>query len=548
MPRARITPQQVRALSQRYGRTCAACGTRRDLQIDHIDPVAAGGEDEPRNWQWLCGYHNRKKGTRRIDYRHGWRAWTLVRWYRRMTLWGDTPMAKVARKATGGSGSVLRFLVGVALVVAAIFFLPVYVAEQLVVRELVGGWLAEQWHALTSGLFSVLRNTWYIGVVVLAIILYRVTGVTHAEGGRWPIPTYMLLLHPWLAVESNRRYQQVELIRAQNPLGNLTHLNLRSDPSALQSLIDQGPARVELHTWFPELVNYDAHVMLVGGTGSGKSTIARALLAARAQTDKIVILDPHGRLDYNDPNQEHLNDWLGLVSVGVGRDFPAIARMIETLHAEFNRRGVPGNKLGQGITVFMDEVPAIVDETDGSMEYVVKWIRETRKYGIRVVMLTQGKEVKTLGIEGEGSVRDSLKTVLLGGLAKGVPGNEHAGDYAGALVNGNTYNAKEDAHAIDTSGVPRLPAPPLDDSVVWVPDPLLLPSSSSSNVPLLTGFTPKKKRKKNGLSDEQRVIILDVKANGGNKSDAARALGKTNGGTFAAKLSEVWDEDEQDEE
>lgn len=114
---------------------------------------------------------------------------------------------------------------------------------------------------------------------------------------------------------------------------------------------------------------------------------------ARSPTSDVVKVGgdddtPHGRTDYNDPEQKHLNDWLGLVSVGAGGDFAAIEGMIATLHAEFNRRSVPGNKLGQGITVFLDEVPAIVSETEDAMSYVVKRIRETRKYGIRVILLT----------------------------------------------------------------------------------------------------------------------------------------------------------------
>jgi hypothetical protein len=147
--------------------------------------------------------------------------------------------------------------------------------------------------------------------------------------------------------------------------------------------------------------------------------------------------------------------------------------------------------------------------------------------------------VKTLGIEGEGSIRDSLQTVLLGAHAKGVPGNEHAGQYAGALMNGNTYSAKEDAHAIDTSGVPRLPVRQLNDTVLWKPDPALIPPSSSAGV--LEGENSTSPKKHDEATPEERQQILEIKARGGNKTDACREVYNGSwGGTSWYKVCAVW--------
>jgi hypothetical protein len=206
--------------------------------------------------------------------------------------------------------------------------------------------------------------------------------------------------------------------------------------------------------------------------------------------------------------------------------------MVRTLDAEFQRRSVPGNKLGKPITVFVDEVPAIVSNTDGVMQIGVGWIREVRKYGIRIMLLTTGKEVKALGIEGEGSIRDSLQTVLLGGFAKGVPGNEHAGQYAGAIVNGNTYSAKEDAHAIDTSGVPHVPVRQLDDSVVWQPDPALLAATTTTDGPKLLEIGPKKSSS-SGLTPEQVARVLALHDEQRSLSAIAKSvIGYTGGGAL----------------
>lgn len=42
---------------------CVACGTSKDLSVDHIIPVALGGSDHIRNLQCLCRRCNSSKGA-----------------------------------------------------------------------------------------------------------------------------------------------------------------------------------------------------------------------------------------------------------------------------------------------------------------------------------------------------------------------------------------------------------------------------------------------------------------------------------------------------
>lgn len=63
-PRREPIPQDVKiAAWQRDGGRCVECGEQRDLEFDHIIPLAMGGANTMRNLQLLCGTCNRRKGA-----------------------------------------------------------------------------------------------------------------------------------------------------------------------------------------------------------------------------------------------------------------------------------------------------------------------------------------------------------------------------------------------------------------------------------------------------------------------------------------------------
>lgn len=63
-PRREPVPRALRlAVWARDGGACVHCGSRFDIQYDHLIPVALGGATSAENLQILCGECNRDKGA-----------------------------------------------------------------------------------------------------------------------------------------------------------------------------------------------------------------------------------------------------------------------------------------------------------------------------------------------------------------------------------------------------------------------------------------------------------------------------------------------------
>lgn len=61
----RYIPKRVRDdLLRKYKHTCVKCGSRKDLEIDHIVPISRGGKSELMNLQVLCKQCNIKKSNK----------------------------------------------------------------------------------------------------------------------------------------------------------------------------------------------------------------------------------------------------------------------------------------------------------------------------------------------------------------------------------------------------------------------------------------------------------------------------------------------------
>lgn len=194
-----------------------------------------------------------------------------------------------------------------------------------------------------------------------------------------------------------------------------------------------------------------AHLFITASTGSGKSSLATYLAEQLAEPNSVTIaVAPHWqRGDFNTcdtvigsgrnygtsalPYEEKplKNDdvkIIGEVDVSFrdvlsGCVSPTVCQFMRSMVNEMDKRF----KLVDGvyswvanndpfINVILDEYPAY-GSREGVKECLKELIREARKAGIRLIVLAQGYEVASLGIEGEGSLRENMTYIRLGDWA-----------------------------------------------------------------------------------------------------------------------------------
>ncbi|MFN5817629.1 MAG: helicase HerA domain-containing protein, partial [Pseudanabaena sp.] len=151
------------------------------------------------------------------------------------------------------------------------------------------------------------------------------------------------------------------------------------------------------------------HLMILGETGSGKSTICKYLVSQ--VNAPCLIIDPHASPV----------DWRGFVVTGSGRNYGDIAtefeRLAKLMQLRYEARD-KGISQFEPLIVIIDEFPAIASSLGkGATDTVKLLAREARKVSIRMCLLSQGAEVKTLGLEGEGSIRECFAMLRLGNFA-----------------------------------------------------------------------------------------------------------------------------------
>ena len=103
-PTQRLDPKDARPLLiAAYGNVCLRCGLVPEelttLAVDHIVPIARGGQDVYENFQLLCGSCNSWKGTQVIDFRPDSQSLDLIEEREIVPLWERGRQKATVRRA-----------------------------------------------------------------------------------------------------------------------------------------------------------------------------------------------------------------------------------------------------------------------------------------------------------------------------------------------------------------------------------------------------------------------------------------------------------------
>ena len=156
------------------------------------------------------------------------------------------------------------------------------------------------------------------------------------------------------------------------------------------------------------------HLFLLGKTGAGKSYVSDRLV--RFLDGYAIVISP----------KKMPADFQGLQVVGLPYDYHSIHRALVALERLMVEREAEMQRTGftdfQPINVILDELPVsssgCKDLDLDLLKPLKTLIRAGRTSKIRLIILAQGSEVKALGIEGEGGLRDSLTYVYLKGFVE----------------------------------------------------------------------------------------------------------------------------------
>lgn len=201
----------------------------------------------------------------------------------------------------------------------------------------------------------------------------------------------------------------------------------------------------------------DEHIAIVGASGDGKTTLVKAFFTKAVEHGyQIVLIDPH-----------NLASAWGIETCLTGFNYDQAIQAIEFVYAEFVKRANTTKEEypWQKLVVCIDEWPSIQKKCPALKDKVVEMVLQARKFDIRIMLITQSINVKDMGLEGSGPVRESFIRVILRSFSVAILKEKNKQIKGAWPVALNINNQIESESAKDVVAITR----PLKQSDHWQP-------------------------------------------------------------------------------
>lgn len=192
--------------------------------------------------------------------------------------------------------------------------------------------------------------------------------------------------------------------------GSISLATAKKAPLKVISFSQIEQAASPIYKW--ESIASAHHIMAIGNTGAGKSTLVKYIVQTYCQDASLMILDPHAGY----------GDWGDIPVIGQGQNYQQIAEAFEflmkTMKERYQVRATQRKAKFDKLFVVVDEFAAIASSTKGLSEIALRIAMEGRKVEIVLCLLAQGESVKSLKIEGQSEMKQNFTFIRLGSFAK----------------------------------------------------------------------------------------------------------------------------------